>query len=71
MSDRGCNVPNLHVHGTENSREQVGVAMTDELFVCINIFIQRDGLEMSASGSRYDALTTCIELERLGVDGEC
>lgn len=57
----------MHVHGSKHPREQVGVAMGNELLVCVNILIQRDGWRgggESVRNSRHDKQMTCIELGR-------
>ena len=47
----------MRVHGSKHPREQVGVAMGNELPVCVNILVQRDGWRgggESVRNSRHD-----------------
>ena len=56
----------MRVHSTKHPREQIRVAMGNELLVCVNVLIQRNGWREGESvrNSRRGEPMTYIELER-------
>lgn len=56
----------MRVHGSKHPREQVGVAMGNELPVCVNILVQRDGWRGGGANQLGTPGTTKNDSHRAG-----